>query len=286
MRQSLLRTSLGKIKRLTAGLCVVALLPLQTLAWGAEGHQVVARIALRQLSQKARQEVRNLLRPNETLWSVSTWADQIRQARPETRRWHFVDIPLAQTSYDPARDCERTPFGDCIIQALTDSKDLLASPDALARYKLALANARESRQARYEALKFLVHFVGDLHQPLHCADNDDRGGNDVRVTFFGQPSNLHKVWDSDIIARAGGLNTTANRVEALMRGRDLAPLRTGDFVAWAEEAHQLAQRHVYQNIPANKRLGQPYFQANRPVVDEQLLRAGVRLAALLNEVFQ
>lgn len=274
-----------KINRLIAGLCIVTLLPLQTWAWGAEGHQVVARIAMRQLSQQARQEIRKLLKPNETLASVATWADQVRQARPETRRWHFVDIPLSETSYDPARDCARTPFGDCIIQSLTDSKNLLASPGALTRYKLALANEQESRQARYEALKFLTHFVGDLHQPLHCADNDDRGGNDVRVTFFGQPSNLHKVWDSDIIARAGGLNTTANRVEALLRGRDLAPLRTGTFVAWAEEAHRLAQSHTYQNIPANKRLGQPYFQANRPVVDEQLLRAGVRLAAVLNEVW-
>ncbi len=257
------------------------------LAWGTQGHQIVARLAERNLTPQARREIRSLLRRGETLESVSTWADVIRNSRPETKRWHYVDILLEHSNYDPARDCQRTPFGDCIINALDESRAILADPARLENFKLVLANPQESRQARYEALKFLVHFIGDLHQPLHCADNHDRGGNDVRVTFFGTSSNLHKVWDSDIITISGGLNRTANRISNPPQTPSaLAALQAGSFVDWALDAHKLATDHAYQNIPANKRLGQSYYNHTRPIVDEQLHKAGLRLAAILNEVFQ
>jgi hypothetical protein len=253
-------------------------------AWGTTGHRIVARLAQRQLSPHARQEVRQLLRQGETLESVSTWADVIRNSRPETKRWHYVDILLEHDTYDPARDCKRTPFGDCIINALDEARGILADPARLETFKLVLANPQESRQARYEALKFLVHFIGDLHQPLHCADNHDQGGNGLKVTFFGAATNLHKVWDSDIIARAG-FNQTVNRAAALPRTHETVTLAGDSFADWALEAHRLAVEHAYKNIPTNKRLGQSYYQSNRPVVDAQLQKAGLRLARVLNEIF-
>ncbi len=262
--------------------CYLSAIPMYALAWGTEGHRIVARIAQNNLSPKARQGVHRLLRQGETLESVATWADVIRNSRPETKRWHYVDILLEDSNYDPARDCKRTPFGDCIVNALDESRAILADPARLETFKLVLANPQESRQARAEALKFLVHFMGDLHQPLHCADNHDRGGNDVKVTFFGNSSNLHKVWDTDIIAKAG-LRQTANRAAAM--AGETVPLQGESFADWAEEAHRLAIEHAYKNIPANKRLEQNYYQSNRPVVDRQLRKAGQRLAALLNEVF-
>ena len=262
--------------------CYLSGIPLRALAWGTQGHRIVARIAQSNLSPKARQEVRRLLRQGETLESVATWADVIRNSRPETKRWHYVDILLEHNNYDPVRDCKRTPFGDCIVNALDESRAILADPARLETFKLVLANPQESRQARYEALKFLVHFIGDLHQPLHCADNHDRGGNDVKVTFFGKSSNLHKVWDTDIIARAG-FTQTANRVAAMTD--ETVSLPGNSFADWTLEAHRLAVEHAYKNLPVNQRLGQNYYQSNRPVVDRQLLKAGQRLAAILNEVF-
>jgi hypothetical protein len=280
MRQSSRTLPLG----LALAACGAFFWPTAALAWGQQGHRIVARIAQRNLSPRARQEVRKLLRPGETLESVATWADVIRDSRPETKRWHYVDIPLKETGYDPARDCQRTPFGDCIIQALDESRAILADPARLERLKLILADERESRQARSEALKFLVHFVGDLHQPLHCADNDDASGNRLKVTFFGVSTNLHKVWDTDIIARAG-FGQTANRAAALPMARETVMLAGESFVDWALEAHRLAAEHAYKGIPANKRLGQDYYLKNRSVIDGQLQRAGLRLAKLLNEVF-
>ena len=264
--------------------CYLSAIPMRALAWGSQGHRIVARVAHSNLSPKARQEVRRLLSQGETLESVATWADVIRNSRPETKRWHYVDILLEHNNYDPVRDCKRTPFGDCIVNALDESRAILTDPARLETFKLVLANPQESRQARAEALKFLVHFMGDLHQPLHCADNHDRGGNDVEVTFFGKSSNLHKVWDTDIIARAG-LRQTANRVIALSTSDNAVTLAEGTFADWALEAHRLAIEHTYKGIPTNKRLGQDYYQSNRPVIDQQLRKAGQRLAAILNEVF-
>lgn len=264
--------------------CYLSWLPLRAAAWGTEGHRIVARLAQRNLSPKARQEVRRLLRQGETLESVATWADVIRNSRPETKRWHYVDILLEHSDYDPVRDCKRTPFGDCIINALGESRALLADPALLENFKLVLANPQESRQARYEALKFLVHFIGDLHQPLHCADNHDQGGNGLKVTFFGVSTNLHKVWDTDIITKAG-FSQTVNRVTTLAMAGETGALQADSFADWALATHRLAIEHAYKNIPANKRLGQSYYLSNRPVVDQQLLKAGQRLAAILNEVF-
>ena len=258
--------------------------PAFVFGWGAEGHRIVARTAQRNLSGKARQEILRLLQRGETLESVATWADVIRNSRPETKNWHFVDIPVNATAYDPGRDCPRTPFGDCIINALTESRSILADVGRLESFRNVLANPQQSRQARAEALKFLVHFIGDIHQPLHCADDHDRGGNDVHVTFFGVSSNLHKIWDSDIITKAG-FSQTANRIAAMSVTSETVTLQGDSFADWALEAHRLAVEHAYKNIPTNKRLGQSYYQSNRPVVDAQLQKAGLRLARVLNEVF-
>lgn len=253
-------------------------------AWGSQGHRLVARLAQNRLKPRAKQEVARLLQPGETLESIANWADTVRNARPETKRWHYVDILLEHNNYDPARDCRRSPFGDCIINALQEEHDLLANPARLELFKLVLTNSQETRQARAEALKFLVHFIGDLHQPLHCADNHDQGGNALKVTFFGASSNLHKVWDTDILARAK-TQQNAHRVDSLARATAATLTANDSFVDWAMEAHRLAKDHTYQNIPANKRLGQAYFSANRPVVDGQLSKAGLRLANLLNQLF-
>src|SRR5258706_8469292 len=167
---------------LAVGLCLAVFMPANLMAWGPEGHIVVAKIAAAHLTPSAKTGVKQLL-GRHTLDSVANFADQVRSQRPETAAWHFVDIPKDATDYNSDRDCKETPKGDCVIAEL-------------ARAQADLKNKSVTKAKPAEALKFVVHFVGDLHQPLHSSDNGDRGGNDVKVDFLGRASNLHRVWDS------------------------------------------------------------------------------------------
>lgn len=216
----------------------------------------------------ARTRARALL-GGRTLADIATWADDVRKAHPETARWHFVDIPVEARSYRPSRDCVRRRTGDCAIAAI-------------ARERAVLADTAAPRARRAEALRFVVHLVADLHQPLHCADDHDHGGNDVAVTLLGEPTNLHAVWDSGLLAAAGrGERATARRVTAWLAAHAAEPLAAGTAVDWALEAHRAAVAHAYA-IPRSHRLGHAYVVANLPIVDRQLALAAARLAAVLN----
>jgi len=152
------------------------------MAWGSEGHQVIALIAQSQLTPKARGEVDRLLKlePGATLDSVSTWADEHRN--PSTAPWHYVNFPRETCVYEQARDC---PDGKCVVGAIERQSKILA-----------FATTDEERLA---ALKFLVHFVGDVHQPLHAGYLDDKGGNTYQLQAFMRGTNLHALWDTVII---------------------------------------------------------------------------------------
>ena len=130
-------------------------------------------------------------------------------------------------------------------------------------------------------VKFLVHFVADLHQPLHTTTNNDRGGNDTQVTFFGQPTNLHALWDSASMEQTG---LTVTAWTDLLNRSGMAEGGGGTPVAWAEESVRAAAEHAYQ-LPANHELGQAHLDANLPMLRQQLFRGGVRLATLLNAIF-
>jgi hypothetical protein len=256
-------------------LSIVIFLPVRGNAWGASGHRIVALIANNHLTPQARQAISGLLNEDETLDSVATFADQIRNSRPDTRQFHFVDIPKNANDYDPNRDCVPSEKGDCIIAAID-------------RFKAELADPNETRGRRRFALKFLVHLIGDMHQPLHCADNEDRGGNDIKVTWFGRTGkgiNLHSVWDSLIIEEAGLEDAEfAEALEEDITPQKIQSMQSGTVIEWALQSHKAARDHAYR-IPRNRKLGQVYYNNNFRVVDEQLLRGGLRLARVLNEIF-
>src|SRR5262249_39254703 len=129
------------------------------------------------------------------------------------------------------------------------------------------------------------HFVGDLHQPLHCSDNNDKGGNDVKVSFLGHNSNLHRVWDSEIINEAH-LSTAdyADQLDSWLDSEETTELEKGTTQDWALAAHKLAKENAY-NIPDDHQLDSSYVEINQPVVDRQLALAGLRLAKVLNGAF-
>jgi hypothetical protein len=234
--------------------------------WYDLGHRIVADIAEQRLTPEAARAVRDIL-GGQRMSDASVWADNIKQYRHDADPLHYVNIPLDAPSYDAARDC---PNGKCIIAAIAADQKVLASNAA-------------SMIDRAEALRFLIHFMGDLHQPLHVADDDDRGGNLRVVWLEGDSMNLHKVWDGELLNRYGATEAAyLAQLERAMGTMDLHALERGTVVDWAMEGHRIAVEHVYK-LPPDGRLGRAYLQENKPVIDHALIAAGVRLAKLLNQ---
>ena len=239
-------------------------------AWGPEGHSAVARIAASNLTAQAQAEAKSLLTPHETLAVISSWADDVRTDHPETGPWHFIDIPLTASTIDMERECAE---GNCVVHKIEEFESVLKNKSADAA-------------ARREALEFLVHFMGDLHQPLHASDNNDQGGNKVQVIFLGQPGNLHAVWDSGIIRREKLWgDQLATTLEQRITPEQKAAWKRGSVSDWALESHALAVKVVYGKLPAGSppNLSDDYTQSMLPVVEEQIEKAGIRLAYLLNQ---
>jgi hypothetical protein len=247
---------------------------LPSFAWGPEGHRLVARIAQAQLTPAARARVTAILGPGTTMASIASWADEVRESRAATFPWHFIDIPVDQPHLDMARDC---PKGDCVIAKIEDLRKALNDPAI-------------TPDERREDLMFLIHFIGDMHQPLHCANNKDRGGNDVPVVFFGKPTNLHSVWDSGLLGRMGTQDRIFGRLltESLDHAKKWSK---GTVEDWAEESHKAAQKVVYGRLPKVPAgtpvpIGAAYEKKADPLIREQLEKAGARLAAVLNTAFE
>lgn len=295
--------------------------------WGCEGHQTIALIAQQHLTPHARRTVTDLLEPSPidprrerfcqsrgmpAIAAVSTWADDVRGDDRSpfygTGRWHFIDIPRGVSAGDLSRYCAH---GGCVITALRDQLTVLRA-------------AAGSQRARAEALMLVIHLIGDLHQPLHCATNNDAGANCVPVTYFDDvprrsrahrgvyEPNLHAVWDRNIIRDIVGHRGATWFAESLDRrfrsqtaAWQQAPI---DFEGWAWESHAAAERTAYGELPAaiatepprravscastskrllrlHERLGEGYEQRAIPVVEEQLAKAGVRLAMVLNQLW-
>lgn len=250
-------------------------------AWGDSGHSIAAEVAQRHLAASTLQAIAELMGDDVSLASLSSWADDERARDRTTTRWHFVDIPLEETHYDASRDCRSIPGeGDCIVAAME-------------REKAVVACATAPSEDRRRALKFLVHFVGDLHQPFHAL-LEERGGNGVSVTIVTREgvngrdpfnSNLHSAFDSALIDKTAW--SWGGYVDRLV-GSDLAgpgsANAAGTVVEWAEESHALASR-LFEDVPANGVLDDTYRRSVLPLLDEQLAKGGLRLARLLDEAF-
>ncbi len=248
--------------------------PMPAGAWGRTGHRAAAKMTQDRLTPAARAAIRAILGPDVSLADASTWADEQREME-ESYRWHFVNVPLSVGRYD-ARYC--SPKG-CVVSKIEDFRRILLSPN-------------ERKLQKQQALKFLIHFIADLHQPLHVGDNGDQGGNRLQVRFFGEGSNLHRVWDSDVINRhTRNENVWRWDFDYVANPKMVAQWSKGTPADWATES-LLAAKEAYR-IPAGgkmmrpgARLGNEYYRFALPLIRTQLAKAGVRTAFILNAIFR
>lgn len=270
------------LKKIVAILLCCLMAPVQLLAWGPKGHQVVADVAYSRLTPQTKKNLKLLL-GHESLVSIATWADDVRKQHDEAYDWHFVDIPKDAEGFDEQRDCFRPQ--DKHKDAQTDHHNCVV--DRIEIFEHVLGDANATREQRTEALKWVVHFVGDLHQPLHAID-EARGGNDIKLPVFGNPQcgdypcNLHWLWDSILLEHAGlSEHDYARKVQKLIRTEHLDQKAGGGPVDWANESH-LEGRKILQDRPAA--VDQAYYDANIKLINEKLALAGIRLASVLNTI--
>ncbi len=256
-------------------------------AWGPEGHQTVGMIAEARLTPEAKARVGELLEGKAVSdLSVVVWADLL--APKSTKPWHYVDIPLGEAAYVAEWDGHE---GNNVIDKTVEMAALVKDKS-------------KPIEERQRALKYLIHFVGDMHQPLHTAErkNDDgkpdKGGNlvQVRVAEGAEPVRLHIAWDVDVVkgAMAGqdvkafaeglGKGVTEEEAKAWSAGVE-GELKKEVVVGWVLETHKVAVEAVYPGVPSNGSvvtLDKAYMERGEKAVKERLVRAGVRLAAVLN----
>lgn len=258
---------------LTAALALCLATP-QAHAWGELGHRVVGHLAEARLSPAARAEVARLLagEAEPTLAGVANWADRLRDTPPaddpelgrRTSTWHYVNLAEDGCHYDAARDC---PDGNCVVGAIE-------------RQVAILRDRTQPTEARARALKFVVHFVGDVHQPLHAGYARDKGGNDFQVQFGGEGSNLHRVWDSGLLRASGH---TEDDLVSQLRAR-AARVAQATPAAWAEASCRVVVQDGF--YPARRTLDAAYSQAWMPTARTQLHAAGWRLAEVLESALR
>ena len=241
--------------------------------WGEDGHRVTGWIAYQHLTDEARAEVDRLLALEETtLWDAAYWPDKVARSLPENRfanPLHYANVAEGAEGYDAERD--RPEEGDIM--------------SGIERFSAVLADKKAPDARRLEALRFLAHFVGDLHQPLHMGRNADRGGNDIHVTFFGRPTNLHAVWDTGIITRShtDWLAFARELQDSLEPGETDELTASMEVIDWANESYHLAMNEVYPGV-GDQPIAAEYTEANLPMVEERLIAAGIRLAGVLNNL--
>lgn len=237
------------------------------LAWGIEGHKIIAQLAYSRLTPKARTVAQELL-GSESFVGVAGWADQVKHQFPENNVHYNTITKIGAGNTVRIKASE----GQSVISGIHD-------------FIYILADQRKSEGEKRNALKFLIHFVGDVHCPIHCGPDRDRGGTRTKVTFFGKATNLHWVWDTGLI-RAAKVPQEAyvKGLESMIRKMDTSRFHRGKPLGWALESSRVARQVVWA-LPPDNVLGERYYEACIRPMNIQMIKAGIRLAEILNKLF-
>lgn len=243
-------------------------------AWGLTGHRVVAEIAQKHLTSKSKRQIKKLL-GNDQLAYWANWPDFIKSEPTgkwkEASKWHFVNV-------DPKADYQT------FVAALTSQKEANLY-NQLQRLITVVKDKNASQEDRKNALVFIVHMMGDMVQPMHTGRAGDLGGNKIEVTYFGQKTNLHSVWDGKLIdSQKYSYTEYANLLDNKSR-KERKEIQKGNITTWLYDSHQIANQ-IYEQTPAGSNLSYEYQYKFNHVVERQLLYGGLRLAKLLNDTFK
>jgi hypothetical protein len=238
-------------------------------SWGKTGHRIVGEIAQRNLDSSTLKAIKELA-GDDDLSRLSTWPDEIR-SDPKmgyTTPWHYVSIPNGKSYFDQKRNKE----GDLV--------------EALYRFEDTLRDPKETKEHKLDALRFLIHMTGDLHQPLHVGLAEDRGGNSIRVKWFKTETNLHTVWDEELIDfEKLSFSEYSNYLNHFSK-EDKKDLEKGSFIDWAKESQDLRPKvYDFGGVSESVSLSYEYNYKVKPIIELRLKQAGLRLAYVLNKIF-
>ena len=244
------------------------LLIFPSLDWGKTGHQVGGALADQHLTPKAQKEIEDLL-DGDSLASISNYGDEIK-SNPKFRHlnpWHYINLSFDQSNVS----AKKNPKGDVVM--------------AIKKCIAKLKDLDEPKSERVFYLKLLVHFIGDIHQPMHVGRKEDRGGNDIRLRWMGKSTNLHRLWDSQLIERHGMSHSEMVQDLISLSPQVIKEIQSQPLETWVAESQALAII-IYEESPSNSSLEQDYYSRYLPLLKMQLQRGGLRLAGELNEIFR
>jgi len=235
--------------------------------WGATGHRTIGKIADANLKGKTKRKISEIL-DGQSLALVSTFGDDIKSDRRynEFYTWHYVNMPF-DVNY---QDSEKNPEGDLVT--------------AIEKCKAVILDDSASKEDKAFYLKLLVHFIGDLHQPMHVGRKEDKGGNTIQVQWFGSGTNLHSVWDSKMIDSFDMSYTELASNTSEISKEQVAELQKGTIVDWVNDTHIYAKK-VYGSAETGENLRYDYMYQYFSLTQSQLQKGGIRLAKILNELF-
>ncbi|GAC24138.1 hypothetical protein GMES_1842 [Paraglaciecola mesophila KMM 241] len=248
---------------------LMASFSINALAWGQIGHRVTGAIAQQHLTPQAQAAISALL-PTEDLAEASTYPDEMRSSPDEFWQkkagpFHYVTIPEGQTYADVGAPEQ----GDSV--------------SALKMFTANLKSSQTSKEEKQLALRFIVHIIGDLHQPLHAGNGTDRGGNDFKVNFFWQDSNLHRVWDSELLEqRKLSYTEWTAKFNRKISAQNINDWSTTDPQVWIAESIKIRDE-IY---PKEEEISWDYLYNHLPQAKQRLKMAGIRIAAYLNEIYK
>lgn len=242
------------------------------MSWGVVGHRAIGKIAQNHLSKKASAAVKDLL-GNENLAMVSTYPDEIRSYKQfaYTAPWHYVNLPEGLSYEDftmQLKSMDKPNIYKAIINCIADLKD-----------------PSKSKQDKVFALKFLVHLVGDIHQPMHTGHSEDSGGNGIKIKLMRKEGNLHGLWDSGLIDYAGMSYSELAKDCDTINKKEARDWQKDELAKWAFESYQITAQ-LYAEAAKNPEFDYDYYPKHSEIMKKRLAQAGLRLAAVINEIYK
>lgn len=239
-------------------------------SWFDKGHRVVGLIARANLTAEARKQIEKILPRSMTLADAAIWPDHEGRSIRDFDPLHYASVAENASGYDQARDCPRR---NCMVEAL---KWFLA----------VVADENAPIMVRRQALYYVAHLTGDMHQPLHAGRAKDAGGTEIRVSYRGETTNLHFFWDTNLVEMETGTDEeVAKRLTVNLTEEERLKWQSGDPTQWTNESLMLAKSYAYNTGPSAE-LSDEYVERARPIVRTRLAQAGIRLAWLLNSVLK